>query len=64
MSISGENIDDLLKALEFYADPTTYHDGMAKIYQDYGKQARVGLGRPETPDYSELDLRLGDTVAA
>ena len=65
MSNSGEKkMSHLLEALEFYADPTTYHDDMARIIQDHGKQARVALGWPETPDYSELSSRIGNTVAA
>jgi len=58
------DINKLISALEFYANPVTYHDGMAKIIQDHGKQARVALGRPENPDYRELSLRVGNAVAA
>ncbi len=59
-----KKMSHLLEALEFYADPTTYHDDLSRIVQDHGKQARIALGRPATPDYTKLAIRVGDTVAA
>jgi len=58
------DINKLITALDFYANPVTYHDGMTKIVQDHGKQARIALERPEYPDYRELSLKVGNAVAA